>query len=139
MEPHALALGSDGAAGSESVLEKLKVRGLEEGVGWAHWVRGVSDDDIVSGLVVLQPLEAVTDVEGDLGALEALGHLLEVELGDARDCLVDINKDGFFDRRVLEDLSKDAAIATTNDENALGVRVGCELPDIIARVSQKKI
>lgn len=69
-------------------MEKLEVRLLEEGLGGALGIRGVGDDDVESVLVVVQELEAITDVNLDLRVVVAGRHLGEIDLGKADNGLV---------------------------------------------------
>lgn len=80
-------LGGDNAAFSESSKEQLEVGLLEQTLGRAFWVRRVGDDDIKAVLKVLQELEAISNVDLDLGVLEANGHSREIFLGETDDSL----------------------------------------------------
>jgi hypothetical protein len=80
-------LGSNNTAFTQSAIQQLKVRFLEERLCWSLGVRAVGDDDIEFVLVVGQELEAVADVDFDVGVLEADAHAGEVFLGDADDGL----------------------------------------------------
>jgi len=80
-------LGGNNAALAESVVEKLEVGLLEEGLGGALGIRRVGDDDVEGVLVVVEELEAIADVDLDLGVLVAGGHLGEILLGQTDDSL----------------------------------------------------
>lgn len=71
-------------------MEKLEVGLLEERLGGTLGVGGVGDDDVEGVLVVIKELEAVADVDLDLGVVEASGHVGEVLLGEADDGLRDV-------------------------------------------------
>jgi len=64
-------LSSNDAALTESIAEELEVGLLEEGLGRALGIRGVGNDNIKGVLVLLKELEAITNVNLDLGVLEA--------------------------------------------------------------------
>ena len=68
-------------------MKELKVWLLEEGLGWALWVRRVGDDDVESVLEVLQELEAIADVDLDVGVVETSSHVWQVLLGETDDGL----------------------------------------------------
>ena len=116
-------MGCDNTALAQGAVEKLKVRLLEEALGRAVGVRRVGDDDVEAVLVVVEELEAVADVDLDLGVLEALGHARQVLLGQADDGLVNVAERGLLDALVLDDLAQDTAVAAANDEHLLGVGV----------------
>lgn len=107
-------------------MEELEVTLLEEGLGGAVGVGGVGDDDVELVLVVVEELEAVADVDGGLGVLEADSHAGEVLLGETDDSLVNVAEDGLLDTVVLDNLSEDTTVTTADDENLLGVGVGVE-------------
>jgi hypothetical protein len=73
--------------------------------------------------VLGQELEPVTDKDGNLGVLEDGRHVREVLLRDPDDGLVDITERNVLDRVVLEDLSNNSTVTSTDDEDVLGVRV----------------
>ena len=56
--------------------------------------------------------------------LEADRHAGEVLLGETDDSLVNVAKDGLLDALVLDDLTKDATVTTTDNKDVLGVGVG---------------
>lgn len=72
---------------TEGTAEKLKVRLLEEGGSRAVRVRGVGDDDVELVLVVVQELEAIANVNLDLGVLVDTGKRWEILLGEANNGL----------------------------------------------------
>ncbi len=78
--------GNDTAL-AEGAVEKLEVGLLEEGLGRALGIRRIGNDDIELVLVVVEELEAVTDVDLDLGVVVPLSHAGEVLLGEADDGL----------------------------------------------------
>ena len=80
-------MGGDDAALAKSALEQLEVGLLEKSLGGTVRVGGVGDDDVEFVLVVGQELEAVADVDFDVGMLEADAHAGKVFLGDADDGL----------------------------------------------------
>jgi hypothetical protein len=62
-------------------------------------------------------------VDLDVGVLEADAHAGEVLLGDTDDSLINVAQDGLLDGLVLDNLTEDTTISTTNDQNLLGVGV----------------
>lgn len=83
-------LGSDDAALAEGVVEELEVGLLEEALGGALRIGRVGNDHVKGVLVVVEELEAVADVDGGLGVVEANGHAGEVLLREADDGLRDV-------------------------------------------------
>jgi hypothetical protein len=116
-------LGRNDTALSQGALQQLKVRLLEQSLGRALRVGAVSDDNIELALLVVEELEAITNVGGDVGVLVANGHTGEVLLGKTDDSLVNVAEDGLLDTLVLDDLTEDTAVTTTDDEDLLGVGV----------------
>jgi hypothetical protein len=116
-------LGSDDTALTEGIVQELEVRLLEEALSRTLGVRAVSDDDVELVLAGLEELEAVTDVGLSVGVLEANAHAREVLLGDTDDGLINVAQDGLLDGLVLDDLTEDTTVTTTNDEDLLGVGV----------------
>lgn len=116
-------LGGDDTAIAEGLAEKHEVRLLEEALSRTLGIGAISDNDVELVLVVLQELKAVTDVGGSVGVLETNAHAGEVLLGDTDDGLVNVTQDGLLDGLVLDDLTEDTTVTTTNDEDLLGVRV----------------
>src|SRR4051812_43983939 len=82
-----LTLSGDDTTLAEGAVEKLKVGLLEEGDGRAIRVRGIGDDDVELVLVVIEELEAIADVNLDLGVLIDTSHIGEVLLGETDDGL----------------------------------------------------
>lgn len=80
-------MGSDDAAFSQGVVEKLEVRLLEEALSGAFGIGRVGNDDVEGVLVVIQELETVADMDLNLRVLVALGHAGEVLLGESDDGL----------------------------------------------------
>jgi hypothetical protein len=126
VEPGALGLSSNDTALTKSVVEELEVALLEESLSGTIRVRGVGDDDVELVLVVVEELEAITNVGLGLGVVEATGHGREVLLGETDDSLVNVAKGGLLDTVVLDNLTENTTVATTNDKNLLGVGVGVE-------------
>jgi len=124
VQPLVLGLSRDDTTLAESAVQELEVRLLEKSLGGALWVAGVGDDDIKLVLLVLEEFEAVADNGLGLGVVEANGHAGEVLLRQADDSLVDVAKDGLLDALVLDDLTKDTAVTTTDNKDVLGVGVG---------------
>ena len=117
-------MGSDDTSIAESRLQQLKVGLLEEALSGTLGVGTVSDDNIELVLAVLEELEAVTNVGVGIGVLEANGHAGQVLLGNTDDSLVDVAQGGLLDRGVLDDLTEDTSVTSTNDQDLLGVGVG---------------
>lgn len=80
-------MGSNDTAFPQSIVHQLEVRLLEEHLGRALRVRRVSDDDIKGVLVVVKELEAIPNVDLDLGVLVSGGHAGEILLGQTNDGL----------------------------------------------------
>lgn len=74
-------MGGDDASLAQGVVHELEVGLLEQALGGALGVGGVGDDDVEGVLVIVKELEAIANVDLDLGVLEALGHAREVLLG----------------------------------------------------------
>lgn len=123
MKPEALSLSGEGTVLLESLLHEGEVRSLEEGGGRSDGVARVGDDDIEGVLDGGEVLESVGDLDGDSGVGEDVGHAGEEHLGDSGDGLVNVDKDDLVDRGVLEDLSDDSSITSSDDEDLLGVGV----------------
>ena len=80
-------MGSNNTAFAQSAIQQLKIGFLKERLCWTLGVGAVGDDDVEFVLVVGQELEAVADVDFDVGMLEADAHAGKVFLGDADDGL----------------------------------------------------
>lgn len=117
-------MSSNDTALAQGIVKKLEVRLLEESLGRTLRVGGVSDDNIELVLVSLEELEAIANVGGGVGVLEANGHAGEVLLGETNDSLINITEDGLLDGLVLDDLTEDTTVTTTDDEDLLRVGVG---------------
>jgi hypothetical protein len=117
-------LGGDDAALAQGALEQLEVGLLEESLGGALRIGGVGDDDVELVLVVVEELEAVANVDLDVGVLVSHAHARQVLLAEADDGLVDVAEDGLLDAVVLDDLAEHTTVTTANDEDLLGVGVG---------------
>ena len=117
-------MGGDDAALAQGALEELEVGLLEESLGGALGVGGVGDDDVELVLVVVEELEAVADVDLDVGVLVSNAHAGQVLLAETDDGLVNVAEDGLLDAVVLDDLAEDTTVTTTDDEDLLGVGVG---------------
>lgn len=68
-------------------MKQLEVGLLEERLGRTLGVGRIRDDDVEGVLVVVEELEAVADVDLDLGVVEASRHVRKVLLGEADDGL----------------------------------------------------
>lgn len=116
-------LSSNDTTLAEGIVKKLEVRLLEEALSGTLGVRRVGDDDVEAVLVVVEELEAIANVDGALGVGQTSSHLGEELLGDAGDGLVNVAEDSLIDDVVLDDLTEDTTVTTTNDKNLLGVGV----------------
>lgn len=114
----------DNTSLSQGVVQKLEVRLLEEALCWAIGVGAVGDDDIELALLLLEELEAIADVGGDGRVLVSNGHAGEVLLAEADDSLVNVAEDGLLNTLVLDDLTEDTAVTTTDNKDLLGAGVG---------------
>jgi hypothetical protein len=117
-------LSGNDATFAERAIEELEVSLLEEGLGGAFRIAGVGDDDVKFALLVLEELEAIANNGRSLGVLEADRHAGEVLLGETDDSLIDVAEDSLLDAVVLDNLTEDTAVATTNDQDLLRVGVG---------------
>jgi len=81
-------LCGDNSTLTQSAMKELKVRLLEEGLSGPLRVGRVGYDDIELVLVIVKELEAIADVDLDLGVAVSDGHIGEVLLGEADDSLV---------------------------------------------------
>jgi hypothetical protein len=114
---------------------------LEQTLSWSLWVRGVGDDDIKGILVVIQELEAISDMYLNLGVLEANRHAREELLREANNglkgnsamrgshgnklmYLVNVAQYRLLDTVMLDDFTQHTSIATTDDQNLLWVGMG---------------
>jgi len=132
----------------ESSVEQLEIWLLEQALCWSLWVRRVGNDDIECVFEILQILETISNVNFHLGVLEANGHSGEVFLGETDDSLhirsahgarheaiqtdlVNVAQGGLLNTVVLDDLTQNTSITTTNDQDLLGVwvRVHCQVGD----------
>jgi hypothetical protein len=82
VQPKAFRLGRDVTSRSKGVVKKLEVRLFEEGSSGSDRIRRVGDNDIIGRGVLLQELETISDMHGDLWVGECLGHVREVLFGD---------------------------------------------------------
>ena len=80
-------MGSDDAPFAEGIVEELEVGLLEEALSGAIGIGGVGDDDIEGVLVLVEELEAISDVNSALGVGETLSHAGKVLLGQTNDGL----------------------------------------------------
>jgi hypothetical protein len=116
-------LCGDDTTFAEGAIEELKVSLLEEGLSRALWVAGVCDDDVELALLVFEELEAVANDGLGLGVLEADRHAGQVLLRETNDSLVNIAENGLLDAVVLDNLTEDTAVTTTDDQDLLRVGV----------------
>jgi hypothetical protein len=119
-------LSSNDTALTESVVEELEIALLEESLSGTIGVGGVGDDDVELVLVVVEELDAIADVGLGLGVVEAASHGGEVLLGETDNSLVNVAEGGLLDTVVLDNLTENTTVTTTNDKDLLGVRMGVE-------------
>lgn len=124
VKPDALALGANDSSGMKSVLHQLKELGLEERGSRANGIGGVSDDDIEAVDLVLEESESVSNVDLDLGVLKSSSHRGQVLLGNADNSLVNLAEGDLLNTLVLDNLTQDTTIASSDDQDLLGVRMG---------------
>jgi len=138
-------LRSDDAAVPQGIVHQLEVRLLEQALSRALWVRRVGDDDVEAVLVVVQELEAVADVDLDLGVVVTRSHAGKVLLGEANDglqthvsdmlsretcgCfgvidLVNVTQDCLLNALMLDNFTENTTVTAANDQDLLGVGVG---------------
>jgi len=106
---------------SQSVIQQLKIRFLEERLCGSFRVRGIGNDDIKLVFLVLEEFESIADVHFDGGVLEANRHARQVFLGQANDGFVNVAEDRFFDGLMLHDFTEDTAISTAYHKDLFGV------------------
>lgn len=80
-------MGGDDASLAQGVVHELEVGLLEQALGRALRVGGVGDDDVEGVLVVVEELEAIANMDLDLGVLKTLRHARKVLLGQTDDGL----------------------------------------------------
>jgi hypothetical protein len=119
-------LGSNDTALAQGRVEELEVGLLEEAFGGTLRVRAVGDDNIELVLVLLEELEAVTNVGVGVRVLEANGHAREVLLGETDDSLIDVAKGSLLDGGVLDNLTEDTTVTAADDKDLLRVGVGVQ-------------
>lgn len=132
-------MGSNDTSFLESSEEQLEVWLLEQALGRSLWVGRVGDNDIELVLVIVQELESISNVDLDLGVLVADGHSWEVFLGKTDDglkvlatcipvCslsyLINVAQNSLLNTLMLDDLSQNTSISTTNNQNLLWRWVG---------------
>ena len=117
-------MGGDDTAFTQSTVQELEVRLLEESFCGTLWVRAVRDDHIKGILVVLQELESVANMDLHLGVVEADAHAWEVLLAKTDDGLVNVTQNRLFHALVLDHLSQDAAITARYTDRASSSTTG---------------
>ena len=75
------------ATGSEGTVQKLKVRLLEKSLSRTDGVRGIGDDDIISGSVIREEFETIADENGNSRIVEEGRHMRKELLGNTDDGL----------------------------------------------------
>lgn len=116
-------LHDDAAIGQDAVAIAEEV-GLEQAFRRAYRVGGIHNDHVHAAVfTVAHVLHAV--FEQQLGAAVAVGlaQFREVFLGIAGDHFVDVDLGGFFHAGVTQHFTQGAAVAATDDDDALGVGV----------------
>ena len=114
------------STGLQGLVEEGEVRSLEQGLGRSDWVRRVGDDAVVGVLVFREELESVSDEDGNSWVLVAGRHVRKELLGHSDDGLVDITESDSLNGFVLEDLSDDTTISSSDNKDVLGVGVGSQ-------------
>jgi len=80
-------LCGDYATLPESSEKQLKVWLLKQALSWSFWVGGVGDDNIKLIFIVVQELEAISNVDLDFGVLVTDSHAWKVLLGETDNSL----------------------------------------------------
>jgi hypothetical protein len=80
-------LGRNDTAFAEGIVKKLEVRLLEESLGRTIGVGGVGNDDVERVLVLIEELEAVSNMNGALFVSQTLSHARKVLLRQTNDGL----------------------------------------------------
>lgn len=119
------------AAFSECAEQQLEVWFLEQRFCWTFRVTRVRNYNVELFLAVREEFEAVADVDGDFGVLEAYGHAREELLRQSDHRFVNIAEDGRFDGLVFDNFTEDTAVAAADDKDLLwvGMRVHGEMGD----------
>lgn len=117
-------MGSNNTTLFQGSKEKLKIRFLEQRLCRTFWVTAVGDDNIKFIFAISEKLKAVSDVDVDCGVLISNGHAGQVFLADSNDSFVNVAKDGLLDGLMLDNLTEDATITASNDQDGLWVGVG---------------
>ncbi|EEQ36876.1 hypothetical protein CLUG_00999 [Clavispora lusitaniae ATCC 42720] len=123
VQPDTFCSGGDNTLLSQSTLQQLKVRLLEERLCWTFRVRRVGNDHVKSVLVVLQKLKTVTNVHLGSWVVVSFCHVWQVLLGNLNDSLVNVTQPSFLDRGVLQDFSQNTSVSTSNNQSLLWVWV----------------
>ena len=76
--------------------------------------------------MVLQELESVSDVKSHFVAVEALGHVWQIESRHLGNIFVDLALDDLLDQGMLGTLTSNAAISAANDQDTLRVGVAVQ-------------
>ena len=136
-------MSRDDTAGAQGVVEELEVGLLEQRLSRTLRVRRVGDDDIEVVLVVVQELEAIANVNLDLGMVETSRHDGEILLRQADDGLqygrlasedyepqgmdarhlVNVAEGSLLNALVLDNLTENTSVSTADDQDPLGVGV----------------
>ena len=120
MEPDALTLRAQDAAGFERPVDLLEERLLEEHTRGSDGIGGIDDDGVVGTLLrVADELDAVAHVDVDARVVEPAGHAGEELLRDVDDHAVDLGDVEALHGGMPDNLPEDAAVAAADDEDLL--------------------
>lgn len=116
-------LHDDAAFGQNAVAIAEEV-GFEQAFCRAYRVGGIHDDHVHAAVVtVTHVLHAVFEQQFRAAVAVGLAQFREVFLGIAGDHFIDVDLGGFFHARMPQHFTQGAAVATTNNDDALGVGV----------------
>jgi len=120
--------------------QQFEVWLLEQALCWSLWVGRIGDDNIKLILVIIQEFESISNVSLDFWVLVTDCHPGKVLLGETDHglksslamshkmsipitYLINIAQDSLLDALMLDDLTQDASITATNDQNLLWIRM----------------
>mmetsp|Transcript_8144 Transcript_8144/g.15028 ORF Transcript_8144/g.15028 Transcript_8144/m.15028 type:complete len:295 (+) Transcript_8144:176-1060(+) len=124
MKPHALSLGAYDSPLSKTLVHGIIKRRLEQDRRWSDRIGRIRNDDIKRILVLVHKFRSIHDFDTDSRIVVSLGQGRQMLFGYRDDSLVDFAFNDFFHTRMFGNLPQNASVATSNDENLFGVRMG---------------
>jgi hypothetical protein len=133
-------LCSNNSAVLEGTEQQFEVWLLEQALCWSLWVGRIGDDNIKLILVIIQEFESISNMSFDFWVLVTDCHPGKVLLGETDHglqsslamshrrsipitYLINIAQDSLLDALMLDNLTQDASITATNDQNLLWIRM----------------